>query len=195
MTDEKTSSEDTSTEENETEEEVSDEETEDTSGEDAKEKGEKTQSVPYSRFKEVNDAKKKLEQEIENLKGKKEKTADQPKAEATDKEWKERMEFITNHELGNAKKEKMDFIQAYAKGKGLSLEDAYNEDLVQETFSSIDQKVAKEKAVPEPSQTGGTYNKKPLHEVSKEELSENFDEVARKAIQAGKSKERKKLGL
>lgn len=191
-------SEETSTEENDTEEEgqtqgkTQEKTTDDTSGETAKEQGDKTQTVPYNRFKEVNDQKKQLEEELNKYKGKSE---DQQKAKTTDEEWKERMEFVTNHDLGNAKKEKMDFITAYAKGKGISLEDAVEDELVKQTFQVIDQKVAKEKAIPTPSESGATHNKKSLSDLSKEEIRQDFSDIARKAIQAGKSKKRKELGI
>ena len=197
MEDEKElTSQDSSPEKNDTEEEEEDfsefedatgaTETSKTSSGESAEGGGKPSSVPYKRFKEVVDERNRLKKQVEG------KSQTTPKT-FTDEQWKERVDFAIRHR--DVSEDEMDFISSYAAGKGISMEEAYKTESIKDYLSYQREKAKQEEAVPEPSSKGETFNKKPLSELSKEEIRENWAEIRDKAIKEGKRKRKKDLGL
>ncbi|RLC37065.1 hypothetical protein DRH27_04260 [Candidatus Falkowbacteria bacterium] len=197
MEDEKElTSQDSSPEKNDTEEEEEDfsefedatgaTETSKTSSGESAEGGGKPSSVPYKRFKEVVDERNRLKKQMEG------KSQTTPKT-FTDEQWKERVDFAIRHR--DVSEDEMDFISSYAAGKGISMEEAYKTESIKDYLSYQREKAKQEEAVPEPSSKGETFNKKPLSELSKEEIRENWAEIRDKAIKEGKRKRKKDLGL
>jgi len=198
MEDEKElTSQDSSPEKNDTEEEednpsevsedtAEEQRTQSSSSGESAEGGGKPSSVPYKRFKEVVDERNRLKKQMEG------KSQTTPKT-FTDEQWKERVDFAIRHR--DVSEDEMDFISSYAAGKGISMEEAYKTESIKDYLSYQREKAKQEEAVPEPSSKGETFNKKPLSELSKEEIRENWAEIRDKAIKEGKRKRKKDLGL
>jgi len=176
-----------STEKNDTEEVEGTE-----SGETA-EDGEKTSSVPYERFQEVVKERNKLRKQMEGKEAKEVKKESSPEKPESQDEWREWADFrIRNKDVSE---DEADLISTIAKGKGISMDEAYKQKSVKDYISWKRKEAEDENAAPTPSYKGETFNKKPIHEVSDEERKSNFKELAQKAIKEGKARKRKDLGL
>ena len=65
--------------------------------------------------------------------GRKDATKDETKPEPpTDAEWKAKMEFVIKHK--DLDEDQIDFVSAFAKGKSVSLDEAYKDKLVLKTI-------------------------------------------------------------
>lgn len=114
------------------------------------------------------------------------KSDEKPEKPDTDKEWRERVDFLIGRP--NFSKEKLNFLSVKAKEKGISLEDASELDEVKGYFDYLDQRAKDENAVPETTSKGVTFNKKPIHELDNKDIKQNWKEVLRKSVSAGRKK-------
>jgi len=152
--------------------------------EDVKPEGkvEEPKTIPYERFKEVNDKLKSLQTQLDKPK---------PEDKETPKEdlWQQKVDFaISNRDYSG---EEVDMIADWARFKGTTLAEATKDEMLKAALFAHREKVAREDKTPEPSSTTATFNKKAIHELGKDELRDNWEEIRDKAISAGKNRKQK----
>lgn len=134
-----------------------------------------------TKFQKSEEGKKTLQEEIEKLK------SQLPEKEEKSLEGMDTVQLMqTVHSLRDYSPEELEIISRNARGAGISLVEASKLEDVQLTIQARREKVAKESKIPEPTFRGATFQKKPLHELTKEELKESYDEVVAEAVRAGK---------
>ena len=79
--------------------------------------------------------------------------------------------------LKDYSQDELDVISVFARGKGLKLDEAAKDEAVKLTIAAMREKQSKEAAVPKPQYSGVTFNKKPVHELSEQELKDNWQDV------------------
>lgn len=126
-----------------------------------------------------------LEKKLEELK--KGETKETPKA--PENERLEKIEFLMNHREINSK-EFLDDLAAYARGRSISLEEAYKSETMQSALKALQEKSRKEAKIPAPSSRSATIGGKSHAELSPEELTEKFPDVVDKILRARSKIER-----
>jgi hypothetical protein len=181
------------TSENQTEEEISEEEVEDTSKTTEEEDtSKKTEETEDKKFKSLSAQKehyrskvKKLEEQIKEMEGNLQKVNQEKKSPLSDDEWKAKIEFITKHR--EVPSEFIDEIGAYARGRSISLEDAYKSEVIQSAFKAVQEKSRKEEKIPEPSSRSVVVEGKDISQMSKEEIKKNYDKVVQETLRKQKN--------
>ncbi|MEW6606038.1 MAG: hypothetical protein AB1414_01120 [bacterium] len=110
------------------------------------------------------------------------KEEEKPKATLTDQEWKEKIEFVTSHR--DLDKAEVDEIFAYAKGKGISLEDAFNSDFIKLALEASKEKGRKEEQIPEPSSRSTIEKKEDFSKMPEEEKRKKWPEMVNEFLRA-----------
>ena len=128
---------------------------------------------------------KEKEEELAKLKGKAEKKEE---SKLTDDEWKQKVDFALINSEASKNKEFMDTLLYYARGKGIPLSEAFKSDVVQMTWKSVQEKVAKESKVPSPSSRSKKEGEKPFYELSKKERKEKYPEIVERQMSRAKEK-------
>jgi len=149
-----------------------------------KEEGKETKpkTIPYERFKEVNDKLKSLQTQLDESKPK-------AKEKPTEDFWQQKVDFaISNRDYSG---EEVDMIADWARFRGTTLAEATKDEMLKAALFAHREKVARESKTPEPSSTTATFNKKALHELGKDELRDNWETIRDKAISAGKKRKQK----
>lgn len=133
------------------------------------------------------DKTKKLEDELTQIK-----SAFLPKKEEKKDDGLKDLDHINLMKTVSALKDfsgdELDAISKYARGAGLTLEQASKDPFIILAVQAQREKVAKDKKVPEPTYRGIVHNKKSISEMTKKELEANYSDIAIKAIEQGKKK-------
>ena len=86
-------------------------------------------------------------------------------------------------------------IKAYARGKGISIQEATQSEFIKNAIAKGREKVDAENKIPGTTNRGSSQQVEDLSQIKDEDLKKNWDIVTRKAIESGKRKKRKSLGL
>lgn len=145
---------------------------------------ERTDSL-YAQLKKAKEKAEELEKRSDKVNDKSDEKPEKP-GDVTDKEWRERVDFLIGRP--DFSKEKLNFLSVTAKEKGVSLEDASELDEVKGYFGYLDQRAKDDNAVPEATSKGATFNKKPIYELDNKDIKKNWKEVLRKSVATGRKK-------
>ncbi len=139
--------------------------------------------------KELEEAKKRLEELQKSLP--KEEREKRAKVNASDP-----IDLVkTVSALKDYSSDEIEEISAYARGKGVSLSEAAQSDFVKRAIAKSREEVEAEQKIPGATRRGKSSAEEDLSSKDDKELRDNWDNIARKAVEQGKAKKRKDLGL
>lgn len=136
------------------------------------------------KFEKEKEGREKVAKELEDLKNKKD---PDKKITEGDKEWKEKIDFITAKGKDYSARE-LEFLSTIAKGKGITLEKASETDEAKLYVEAYREKVAKDETVPEPAARTIKVGNKKLSDMSKEEIEENYPQIIEEILSRQKNK-------
>jgi DNA-binding cell septation regulator SpoVG len=110
----------------------------------------------------------------EALKGRKDSQNEVKPEPPTDAEWKQKMEFVIKHK--DLDEDQIDFISAFAKGRNVSLEEAYKDKLVLKTIEED----AREKKIANAIPSGKSQS--PEYKELQQQINEATDRETHKKL-------------
>ncbi|HPZ74857.1 MAG: hypothetical protein KBH94_05015 [Caldisericia bacterium] len=129
---------------------------------------------------------KKQEERIQELEKQLQQLNKEKKAPLSDDEWKQKIEFVVKHR--DVPPEFIDEIEAYARGRSISLEDAYKSEVIQSAYKALQEKGRKEEKIPAPSSRSTIVEGKDISQMSKEEIKKNYDKIVSKFMKSSHPK-------
>ena len=112
-----------------------------------------------------------------------------PEVIPTDEEWKQKVNFALVHPEVAANEEFMDILLSVARGRSVSLKEAFGLSDMQAAWKSRQEIGRREEGTPEPSSRVVTFGKKPVSELSSEEIKANYPDIIEKILRARRKKE------
>lgn len=124
-------------------------------------------------------------EEVEKKESKEEKPTEEPKTSTEEKV--DQIDFLIRNK--DVPPEAMPEISAYARGKGISLEEAKKADVINSYLKSFKEKSRKEKATPEPSSRSSIVKDENYADLTAKEKAERYPEILEKTLRAVRKKE------